>query len=303
METPTNTIGNYLDIIFDEFKERIVHVNFTQSFTKSISEAALINLNKEYEITKEQGRESSIKHMTNMICNDILRDQKIVIGSKSASYEEHQKILLLQHNRQYQWLLVEAYEAFEDYLAKLYAYFGYRDNDFWEKKDFKKLLADEIKTKSLDWFIKEAKNKKKRPESILEQMNKNIPSLDKILVARKREDPLVDYEFTVVLVSRLRHRIVHRRGYADKNKFISSLLAAQLLATKLKNEKHNYTDLINAHFGSGELDGLIALLEVPDPSSKLSGLFIDRLGILLGGITSYAMLLHGLANNYFAKGE
>lgn len=286
-----------LDNIFEEFKERIVHVNFTQSVTKSVSKAALNKLHKEYEIVLDQAREASISRMTNMTCMDILRNQKILIGFKDAPYAEHEQILLLQHNRQYQWLLVEAYEAFEDYLEKLYAYSGYLDNDFWKVKNFEGKSANEINRLGLDWFISKAKGGKLEDKLI--QVNAKIPSLAQILAIRKRCDPLdIDYEFTAILVSKLRHKIVHARGYAKKDEFIKSRLTEYPLANMLEAERPAYIDVMSSIFGNGQLENLIALLEVHDSTHPM--MFVDRLGDLLARVTSYAMLLHGLVKSHLA---
>src|SRR3989338_7424175 len=174
-----NITENDLDNIFEEFKERIVHVNFTQSFTKSVSKIALSKLHKDYEIVRDQDREASVTRMTNMICMDILKNQKVAIGFKDASYAEHAQILLLQHNRQYQWLLVEAYEAFEDFLEKLYAYSGYLDNDFWKVKNFEGKSADEIKKLDLDWFVEKAKNGKLEERGLKEKLKQINAKIDR----------------------------------------------------------------------------------------------------------------------------
>lgn len=289
-------LASHLDKLFDAFKDKIVQVNFTQSFTKSVSDTAFNKLRKECEIAKEQDRESSITKMTNMICKDILKNQKIVIGFKDASYSDSLQILQLQHNRQYQWLLAEAYEAFENYLINLYAYSGYLDNDFWEEREFGKEVADGIRNQDLAWFIEQTRhNHKNLPAGILKQVNKKIPSLAQILASRKRGDPLnIDYEFTIILVSKLRHKIVHSHGYANKKNFIKSRLKEFPLANKSSAEKQDYIDAINSLFGNGQLENLIVLLEVSDPTIKSH----IMLGDLLARITSYAMLIHNLVSHH-----
>lgn len=289
--------GNHLDTIFEEFKERIVHVSFTQSFTKSVSKAAMDKLRMEFENARNQDRESSLSLMTNMICMDLLQNQKIVIGFKDASYTEHLQTLQLQHNRQYQWLLAEAYEAFEAYLIKLYAYCGYSEKSFWKDENFKGIATEEITRLELDWFIKKAK--RKPLEEMLKQINVKVPSLSQILAIRRRDDPLnIDYEFTIILISKLRHKIVHAHGYANKQEFIKSRLKEYPLANILDTEKQSYIDIMNSIFGNGQFDNLIALLELHDPRQPM--IFVDRLGNLLARLTSYAMLLHGLVKSHLA---
>jgi hypothetical protein len=92
---------------------------------------------------------------------------------------------------------------------------------------------------------------------------------------------------------------VHAHGYANKQEFIHSQLAKYPLANMHSEGRQNYIDLMNSLFGNGQLENLIALLEVPDPTINLPVMYVDRLGDLLARMTSYAMLLHGLIRNHF----
>lgn len=282
---------NYLDVIFDEFKDKIVQANFSKSFIKSASRITLEKLNKEYGVAKEQGRESSITHMTNMICNDIISNQKIVIGFKDISIEERERTLALLHNRQYQWLLVEAFEAFEDWFSKLYVHVGLLDSELWGKEEFGSSTPSKISNRDIDWLIKAAK--KKKLMECLRKLNKRIPSLTTTLTTRKPHDPLkIDYEFMVILVSEFRHQIVHTHGKTERVEFTKRVLGKNPWANRTDLEKQDYAEIISWFFGVEQLENLITLLEFRNT---------DRLSDLLSIVASYAMLLHNLTRRYLAN--
>lgn len=47
------------------------------------------------------------------------------IGYRNNNVEEQTYLLLLHKNKQYQWLLVEAYEIFENFIKSVYGCAGY----------------------------------------------------------------------------------------------------------------------------------------------------------------------------------
>lgn len=283
-----NTTINFLDIIFDEFKEKIIHINCCQGFTESISKTALKDLKNQYEKEKAYGLEIQSSDTMVTFCEDILSGVKISIGSKEFSIDEYFSIHVKIRNRQYQWLLVEAYEAFEGYLKKLYANIGYFDNDFWEQKDFGKISISEIKDCDPNWFVQQVK--RKTPDSILKQIHKKMPILDAILVHKKRDNPQeVDYKFMVNLISKLRHIIVHCNGITDKSKFTEKCLK-EIGRNGNGIENQKYIDIVSWYFGIEQLSNTVCLIEVGDSTEK--HMQYDRLNDLVEVIASYAMFIH-----------
>src|SRR5687768_1425988 len=78
-------------------------------------------------------------------------------GYKERSLED-QKLAVWRHkNKQYQWLLAEAYELFEDFIASAYGFAGFKDRNFWPLSDFGNISLLELDQQNLDWFISQAK--------------------------------------------------------------------------------------------------------------------------------------------------
>ncbi|MBX9894466.1 MAG: hypothetical protein K2Y09_04705 [Nitrosomonas sp.] len=285
---------NCLDLILEEFKEKIFYIQSSSHFIKGILREASENSRTQYEKEKtwKVGIHSSDTHT--MTCKDIFNGGITKIESKEFSIDEYSQIYEEIRNKQYQWLLVGAYEAYENYLKKLYSYIGFIDHDFWQAKDFGSISLNEIKNNDLSWFVNRLeKDRIKNTNDISKQIYKKMPILKKILAIRKRDDPRkIDYEFMIQLITQLRHIIVHNNGTTDKSEFIKELLK-EIGRNNNKSEDQNYIDIVNWYFGIKKMNNTVCLTEVHDPHGKF--MHCDRLNDLVEVIASYAILMHDIA--------
>jgi len=74
-------------------------------------------------------------------------------GHKVSSIEDRYLSVILHKNKQYQWLIAEAYEEFEDFLERVYAFLGYTDSNFWPMSDFGRISLSELSGKDFDWHL------------------------------------------------------------------------------------------------------------------------------------------------------
>jgi len=88
----------------------------------------------------------------NMAFRSAKDGERIVFGQKKLSVEDHKLSVFLHKNKQYQWLLSEAYEEFEDCLKYLYAYAGSIDINFWPLADYGNISLNELPKKPFKWF-------------------------------------------------------------------------------------------------------------------------------------------------------
>lgn len=123
------------DDMFFKLRDKVMDVDYYQGFIRRATNKALKKNEDENIQIKELGISDSMAEIRNLICTDIVHGGKIVIGGKDISFSERFDIIRFHQNKQYQWLLVEAYEAFIDFVDSLYATLGVNDNDFWDKKD------------------------------------------------------------------------------------------------------------------------------------------------------------------------
>ena len=68
-------------------------------------------------------------------------------GHFKSTIEDRRLSVILHKNKQYQWLLSEAYEEFEDFIEAAYAYAGYADNNFWPLKDYGNISLQDLQNK------------------------------------------------------------------------------------------------------------------------------------------------------------
>lgn len=277
-----------VDEIFDKFKKQINYIILYQIISKSISIQGLEQQKKTNKLLVKLGEESIKFNHEAFKYKDILKDEIIEIQNDELNFDQLNHEYVLHLNKQYQWLLVEAYEVFEDYLTKLYANIGYLDNDFWQMQDFGEYSINEIKDLNVDWFIDQTIKKRDKPKSILAQIKKKMPSLTEKLAPKIKDNPNEDYEFMMSLISEIRHIIVHNNGKTNKSEFCERVL---IKIGRCNNGKPSqaYADVINPYFGSSE------------KHSDLVVLTNNKFNKLLGVIVSYATLIHGLTPEHFVK--
>lgn len=180
-------------------------------------------------------------------------------GNKKISIEEKYDFIIIHKNKQYQWLLAEAFEEFEDFIENIYAYIGFKDNNLWLLSDFGNITLDILKTKDYSWFQEKSKNKKNVPQSILERLRMIFPKIADIDVNNKLN---VNLKLAIILIENLRHIAVHKNGIVDnKDEFIKSTLQKAGLYNN-GNPKTEYTQLISQYFGTSEHENYILLLEI-----------------------------------------
>ena len=101
------------------------------------------------EKLSEKGNEALKQNIYNhwlVIRNPYTGKQEKIVPSKRSVKDL--KLSLFRHkNKQYQWLLAEAYELFEDCLEMLYAYAGYKNTDLWPLQDFGAVKFSELDSK------------------------------------------------------------------------------------------------------------------------------------------------------------
>ena len=80
-------------------------------------------------------------------------------GFSKSSAEDRLQLIGKQKNRQYAWLLVEAYEEFEDYIEHIYAYIGKREVNDWYLDDFGKIRLADLSHKDFAWYLDAVRRK------------------------------------------------------------------------------------------------------------------------------------------------
>lgn len=151
-----------------------------------------------------------------------------------------------QKNKQYQWLLVEAFESFETFLKEIYAIAGYVDNNVWMLKDFGETPLEEIQDKSFNWFLERSKKQHAREpaRTILNTLRTAFPEIES---SETNNHFKVNLKLALMLIMQLRNVIVHCSGeISDQEDFTKKVLQkAGLSESKYNRSFLNlfYTDI------------------------------------------------------------
>jgi hypothetical protein len=101
------------------------------------------------------------------------------LKSKKTSIEDYIRIAHLNKNKQYQWLLVDAYEFFLIFIKRTFACAGYVDPNFWNASDFGNISISDISGKDLKWFMDKAETKKNVVQPFINHFRNKITTLSK----------------------------------------------------------------------------------------------------------------------------
>lgn len=246
-----------ISIIFEEYKKKIAKAQLYQRDTKKMVEQELNKLSQYDKLLEEK---PELKHEifdgNNMHFRNAKNGQLMRFGHIIRNVEDLKKTVIVHENRQCQFFLVEAYEAFEDFIEDAYAYAGYTDNNLWLCADFGDISITKIKEKTFEDFRKMVESKRKKPESILAQFRKNFPEIEKLEEENKLN---INLKLVITLIENMRHIIVHNGGkVSSKRDFIKKIFNDCNLSDSLRR---NYSEYIKSFFRD-EYPNTLILLEV-----------------------------------------
>lgn len=191
----------------------------------------------------------------------------------------------IQKLKVYQWLLVEAYEAIENFIEKAYAYCGLKELKLWEQpKKWQHGRSQEI-----NHYL--GVKLKGTPYVQLNAFRNELPHFARY----ESENPnQVNYRVVFVLVEKLRHFIVHNEGYGQDFDKLMSRIRGELPDVDPKKLK----DYVDSYFILHGERYLIDLLELPveDPSFPI-GAYNDEMLGFFRSIMEYAALIAEAINN------
>ena len=268
---------------YNDFKRRIIEIDYLQSITKNVYQKTLLELDK--RIQTEENYPTKSSNGINFFLRDIAAGALSHCELNIFSTTEEKRLVHELFNRQYQILLVDAYEAFKKFLEITYSKLSKSNTNFYIKK-FHNENDDLIKFESLKF---------------LKKLHSETPEIGIIINLRNIQDskqPDIDMTlFLIALIEKLRHHIVHSQGLIqDKEKFIGDVIKNAGLSNK-STPHQRYRDELNVYLGNEQYSNLICLLEVYVTTNQ----FHDRLGDLIRELISYTEFIHGYIARHFLR--
>jgi len=276
--------------IFNNFKSNISKIQLFQRAIKANTEKEIKELNEFAINMKKQPKEIQEigKSLHNLSFKSAIDGNHIFYDFKKISIEENYQSVIFYKNKQYMWLLAEAYEEFEKFIEKVYAFIGFKNNNLWPLVDYGKITLPELNQKDYVWFLERAKNKQGTPQSILSYYRNNLSEIAKV---ESKNALKINLKLAIILIENLRHIIVHNHGIVEnKDDFINNTLKKAGLDNN-KKPKQEYIDFIHAFFATDKYDKHIFLLERETNPEIPIDTHINIYEMLIGYLLSYSQIL------------
>lgn len=262
---------------YEKLAEAAAVVDQERHLVKTLIRREYDFLVQEKERAKAAGFNGAPVHQ-NMVFREMKQRRPIFYAHKAPSYDDLLSGLSVSHNRQYQWLLAEAFELFEDFLIDAYGCAGATDPSVWTPQDLKAIGTHVGQGPA--WWVSQARGLRRAPSAklVLERL-RLLPRVRDIELNNAHK---IDFKIALLMIERMRHVIVHNRGrVASKDNFAREILSdAGLLAAG--HPKPEDAAFIAQYFGSGRRNTTILLLERALPSQGSFNQFIDMWDELLG---------------------
>lgn len=268
----------------DKFFNEVAALQHCQRLTQNVAKQAISDLQqreKNLEPFSDEdkelfGRSISVFSFYNPYTGTIMP-----YATKKLSLKETAKLVFEHKNKQYQWLLVEAYELYEDFIVSLYEFIRTDRPELRFSKDANgSLLPAELKNKV---------------SPIVNQLRSKLKEFKKIELVNEIHKNLRLY---LCMTEKFRHIIVHRKGItADPDKLVEDILKKANLLGDHENEPDARKTISN-YLGTGEYKGYVVLEE--HSLVKVGGFSIDinRHENLVNALMAHAFALTQSLVNY-----
>ena len=280
-------VPNILRVLCDRYVEIEIHKSAVKDAAeeefKRFSEYVEPPVDPDLDIT-------SYRSLQSMYFQDLQSGDLFRYGFRKFTAEHKLRMISKHKNRQYGWLLVEAYEEFEDFLERIYAYMGKNDQSAWYLDDFGRAKLPDLDSKTFEWFLDIVKRKyRHRHRNLLVILRNLYPELRSV-----EEENIYNmhFRFVIELIANLRHCIVHSRGIVeDLDEFIERVLKGCGLWNN-GNPAPKYRRFIETYFYLDAGTHEILLNERrPTPTETPSIVFYDVWGDLITYLIAYAHTL------------
>jgi len=276
--------------ILDGFVSNMSRLHILQCDMRDLASSRLQRLYEYKEKTIENGHAASDESIDNnwLVARNPYSGKREKLVPSRRSVDELMLASHVHKNKQYMWLLAEAYEIFEDSLESLYAYVGYRNTDFWPLRDFGGIKLSELRSKEYGYFLEQAEKKRNTPASIMSVFRKAYTKLEQL---EKDNELEVNLRLAVNLIESMRHIIVHLGGTVnDKDEFIKSVLEKSGLYNNGNPLEENLL-LISSYFGKGEYKNTIVLTETALDTEYPLSMYVDELAETNSYLIGYIRIL------------
>jgi hypothetical protein len=283
------------DKILDDLYQNIAQIVLQQRAIHSVVSNQWRGYNERVE--KESGDDTVEIGGHRMAFRDPIFSDWKFYGEFKITLSMAKSNVLKHENRQYQWLLAEAYEEFENFLEKIYASVGSKTRSLWPAEDYGNVPVDNLDSITFEKCLNlvRAKKRNKGIGFILTNIRRQIPHINRLERDNATE---IDLKLSTAVIAQLRHHIVHTRGYVnDLNSFKRKALSE---VGRTNNGKPDQSDInfINNFFRYKNDPSWICLVRIPVED----GIFhFDILNNACNLLLSHAYLIAMKVDSYISS--
>lgn len=264
---------------------------------KSILETNYEKIQNEYKQSAGKLEADRIIGWQSMTYFNLIEDSHDSLSPITYTYNNYINTGIEYHNKQLQWLLVDAYEAYDDFLNNLFAYFAYYDNNVWDEKKLGKIQTTEGNSQDIEWFIVQIKKKKKYRYVLYNSIAEKLTNL-KFYQTKNAFN--INLEFEISLITQLRHRIVHNAGVIKNEKKFHSDVLDKISIDEIHSEREHYLKMIGNYIGESKARDRVEAVLISSFIKDGSSAQFDRLNHMFMYLLSSTMLIANLSKEYFS---
>lgn len=260
-----------------QFFDEIAVVQHYQRLSESVFKQTVKELIEKKNQLEQLDAETKEIFETNLSVYSIYNPYTGIIQPYSVnktSIAERVNQLHLFKNRQYQWLLAEAYELFEDFILSIYDIAGNSDIKLRLAKD----KANELDKKEL----------KKKVHQIMNHFRLELPELKAIEHENKIQKNLRLY---INIIEKFRHIVVHKNGRTENSELVIEQILKSSCLFSDNQRAPEARAIVGSYIGTGDIDGLLVLVEKPIFEVGGVSMHVNRHEDLVNVLLSYALVL------------
>lgn len=282
------------DDIWRIFSEEIANVELSQRATKHFSDSELSRIEEQEKIIEEKEYDKIFcSSHEKLFFTDIRNDKKVHYCYRMLDSEARKMQVILKKNREYQCLIMEAYEYFEDAIENIYAYLGKNDINFWPMSEYGNKKYNDISSLDFGFYLGQAEKRKGGAISIakdlIDRFNQNI------------EYKRVKLKTMITVVEKIRHIVVHKGGRVDNKEMFIEKVAKDCGVSVNSEEYKNLTSYIEYFFGGGEYSNIINLTEERIKIHEPIFVEKNRFRAMLNPMLCCVYILYGKSKKYIEK--
>lgn len=245
-----------------KWKMNSLYENLLSSFADLNQMKQIVNnaFKREFDAIDQYGHSAVLGDVVSreaFLFNNPFSGRREKYASRTTTIEELKKLTFWHKNSQYCWLLMSAYEKFEQHLKLVYIEDSQiiRQN---KKLDLNRMLC----------------HFSEKYSSIKQRESKN--------------DSGLNLRILIHLIEKMRHAIAHNQGLVpDSNKFFQKIRKDCGIAINCNSYDEFFSQFI--------VDGKIYILEVPIKSDSRLNLYCDQYTRLVSYLIAYAYLIKDAA--------